>query len=93
MFLLTLTGKPTNFEFIDESMSKTLGACFTLTEEGFENGEVYTRHWTVWVPKHKTKWAERKTSKPNFKIMVMADWMNVNKDGIYICRASEILDL
>jgi hypothetical protein len=90
MFQAIITGKPTNFEFVDESLSQTLGACFTLTEKGWDGAAAYERRWVVWVPKHKTKWVERNTRKPEFTVIVTADWVNHDSTGIWSCRLSEV---
>lgn len=90
MLQLIVTGKPTNFEFVDESISATLGAAFILTEKGWDGKEAYERRWTVWVPKHKVKWAEKQTRKSEYTVIVTADWINVGAGGIWACRLSEV---
>lgn len=93
MFQMIISGKPSNFEFVDKSLSETLGACFCLTEKGWDGKAAYERRWVVWVPNHKVKWAEKKTRKPEYSIVVVADWVDCGAGGIWACRATEIADV
>lgn len=90
MFKMIVSGKPTNFEFVDKSVSETLGAAFTLTEKGWNGTETFERNWVVWVPNHKMKWAEKMTRKSEYTVIVEADWVNCVGGNVWSCRLSEI---
>ena len=73
MFHLAITGKPRNFEIVDEAQSQIVSGCFILDEETFKNGERGMRSWCVWVKKHQVTWVQKKIGEGKFKVIVFAD--------------------
>jgi len=90
MLQLIVSGKPTNFERLDDSISLTLGAMFTLTQKTFIDGVKGERHWSVWVPKHKTAWVEKQTAKSEYTVIVTADQLTITSAGVWCCRLMEL---
>lgn len=73
MLQVTLTGKPRNFELIDDTAQPNLGGAFVMDEEVFKDGVKSTRSWLVWVKKHQVVWVQKKVGNGQYKVIIFAD--------------------